>query len=115
MFDDSRRRFIFSSSKLLVCTATLTSISANAGTHKHHVYGDESDGITIASSLTHSCGTCEFWGGMRIVSKDKKTITAQSMGWCNNPDSINYQKLTSVDHVMKQTGVWKKWPVLGHY
>jgi hypothetical protein len=49
---------------------------------------------------------------MRKVSKDKATVTAQSMGWCNNPDSPNYQKLTMADHEMKKTGVWKKWAAL---
>ena len=45
-------------------------------------------------------------------SEDKKTVVAQSMGWCNNPDSPNYQKLTMADHQMKKVGVWKKWHVI---
>ena len=40
-------------------------------------------------------------------------VIAQSMGWCNNPDSPNYQKLKTADpDEMKKPGVWKKWPAL---
>ncbi len=49
---------------------------------------------------------------MRKVSGDRKEVFAQSMGWCNNPDSPNYQKLTSADHQMKKPGIWKKWAAL---
>lgn len=56
------------------------------------------------------CITCEFWGGMRKVSKESKTIIAQSVGWCNNPKSGHYQSLTAPD-----TGpmkAWQQWRVL---
>jgi hypothetical protein len=49
---------------------------------------------------------------MRKVSKDKTMVTAQSMGWCNNPNSMNYQNLTPADKVMKKTGIWKKWSAI---
>jgi hypothetical protein len=39
-------------------------------------------------------------------------VIAQSMGWCNNPDSPNHQKLTEANHHMKKAGVWQKWAVL---
>lgn len=112
MSDDSRRRFLVSSFKLLAGTAALTSIDAYAMTHEHHVHGNEKDGLALNSSVINTCGTCEFWGGMRKVTEDKNIVKAQSMGWCNNPDSLNYQNLTSADHVMKKTGVWKKWSAL---
>jgi hypothetical protein len=109
---DSRRRFLSSSIKLFAGTAALTSTHVFTMTHEHHSHGSEKDGITVPSYVINTCGTCEFWGGMRKVSEDKNTIKAQSMGWCNNPDSPNYQNLTSVDHVMKKSGIWKKWSVL---
>ena len=49
---------------------------------------------------------------MRRVSDDGANVVAQSMGWCNNPDSPNKGNLTAADHHMKKTGVWKKWAVL---
>lgn len=52
--------------------------------------------------------TCQFWGGMRKVSGDRKQVIAQSMGWCNNPDSPDHQRLRADDYHMKKPGVWKK-------
>ena len=49
---------------------------------------------------------------MRKISADRKQVIAQSMGWCNNPDSPNHQKLTAADHQMNKPGIWKKWPAL---
>ncbi len=112
MSDKSRRHFLTSSAKLLAGTAALTSMGAYAGSHENHNHGAPGDGIAIDASAKDTCGTCQFWGGMRKVSEDKKTVKAQSMGWCNNPDSMNYQKLTSADHIMKKTGMWIKWPAL---
>ena len=109
---DSRRRFLSSSLKLIAGTTALTTSQVFALTHEHHVHGNTKDGITIPSYVINSCGTCDFWGGMRKVSNDKKTVKAQSMGWCNNPFSPNYQNLTSADHVMKKSGVWKRWSAL---
>jgi len=112
MSDDSRRNFLSVSAKLLAGTAALASVGSYAGSHEHHEHGGSGDGIAIDASSTDTCGTCQFWGGMRKVSKDKTMVKAQSMGWCNNPDSMNYQKLTSADHLMKKTGMWKQWAAL---
>jgi len=107
-----RRNFLATSLKLISGSLLLSSSSTYAMSHKHHRHGDESDGITFNASLVNTCGTCQYWGAMRKVSKDKQTITVQSMGWCNNPQSMNYHKLTSFDHVMKKTEYWEKWSVL---
>lgn len=111
MTDDSRRNFLSVSAKLLAGSAALASVGAYAGSHEHHHHG-AGDGLSIDASAKDTCGTCQYWGGMRKASKDKTTIKVQSMGWCNNPDSMNYQKLTSADHVMKKPGMWKKWSAL---
>jgi len=39
-------------------------------------------------------------------------VIAQSMGWCNNPDSRNYRKLTMPDYRMEKVGTWTKWAAL---
>ena len=106
----SRRNFLASSGSLLVGTAALGGIiNANAMEKHHHGSGD---GMEVDASMKDMCGTCRYWGGMRKVSDDKKKVIAQSMGWCNNPDSMNHQKLTAADHKMKKPGIWKKWDVL---
>ena len=107
----SRRCFLSASTKLLASTAALASVGAFAGSHEHH-HGGSGDGVVIDATAKDTCGTCQYWGGMRKVSKDKTMLTAQSMGWCNNPDSPNNQRLTAADHHMKLPGVWKKWTVL---
>jgi hypothetical protein len=53
------------------------------------------EGYVLPSTVTQHCGTCEFWGGPRRLSKDGKSITVSGLGWCNNPASPNYEKMTS--------------------
>jgi len=110
MNNESRRKFLTTSGKLLVGTAAFGSLTAYAA-QEHHMHGS-GDGLLVDAAKQDTCATCQYWGGMRKVSGDKKQITAQSMGWCNNPDSPNHQKLTAADHQMKKPGIWKKWAVL---
>ena len=70
-----------------------------------------SDGYVMSSSVEQHCVTCEFWGGQRRVSEDGKAITVGGLGWCNNPESPNFQKLTSPEHGPMKT--WRKWSALG--
>lgn len=109
MSEQKRREFLVNSAKLLAGTAALTSIAGVASATHHSMEGK---GLVVDASAENTCATCMYWGGMRKAVKDKSKVITQSMGWCNNPDSMNYQKLTSADHVMKKTGRWKKWPVL---
>jgi hypothetical protein len=69
------------------------------------------DGYVMDSTVTQRCATCEFWGGARRLSLDRKSITVTGLGWCNNSASANYQKLTSPEHGPME--VWKKWQLLG--
>jgi hypothetical protein len=71
------------------------------------------DGEALSAATEDRCGTCQFWGGMRKISSDHKSVFAQSLGWCNNPKSPNYQKLTNATHQMTNAGIWTKWPALG--
>jgi hypothetical protein len=57
-----------------------------------------------------ACATCEFWGGPRRLARDGKTVTMTGFGWCNNPQSQNYQKMTSPEH--GPMAVWKKWQLI---
>ena len=111
MASESRRNFLATSSKLVVGTVALGSFAAHASEHED-MHGGSADGHAIDAKTTHTCATCQFWGGMRKISEDKKEVLAQSMGWCNNPNSPNHQKLTMADHKMKKPGIWKKWGAL---
>lgn len=68
-------------------------------------------GFSMSSSTEGQCISCKYWGGVRRISEDGKTITAESLGWCNNPNSMQYQKMTPPDFgPMKK---WVKWGALG--
>jgi len=108
----SRRNFLITSGRLLLSTAALGSIAAQATEEPAHMHGGSGEGLAVDAAAKNMCATCQFWGGMRKISADRKQVVAQSMGWCNNPDSPNHQKLTAADHQMNKPGVWKKWPAL---
>jgi hypothetical protein len=109
---ESRRNFLTSAGTLLASTVTLGSIAAYAAEAHTQMQGASGDGLAVDATSKNMCGTCQFWGGMRKISDNKSEVIAQSMGWCNNPDSPNYQKLTAADHLMNKPGIWKKWPAL---
>lgn len=63
----------------------------------------------IPASAEKKCATCRFWGGIRQISADKQTVTADGKGWCNNPESPAYQKQTEPT---QGAPVWTKWAAL---
>jgi hypothetical protein len=107
---DTRRNFLTRAGTLALGVTVFSPLVADAAEPHAHLAGG--DGLTLDASTTHRCGTCEFWGGMRKLAADRKLVTAQSMGWCNNPKSPQHQKLTPPDHEMKMSGIWKKWGAL---
>jgi hypothetical protein len=110
--DEQTRRGFISRSGVLIATTAAVGVSQPALSQDHSHHGGMGDGLRISTSAEKTCATCRFWGGMRRVDEDKAEITTQSMGWCNNPDSPNYSKLTQADHQMKKPGIWEKWSVL---
>lgn len=111
MKHNTRRNFIASTGGMLAGAAALGISSANAADeHAHH--GASSDGLVVDAAQENICACCEFWGGMRKIQGDGKQVAVQSMGWCNNPHSPNYQKLTAAGHQMTKPGIWKRWGAL---
>lgn len=109
MSSTSRRHFLATSGTLFIGTSALGALTnlVTAAEHQH-----SGAGLVIDVTATDTCATCQYWGGMRKISKDRQQVITQSMGWCNNPDSPNHQKLTAADHKMQKPGIWKKWPAL---
>ena len=66
--------------------------------------------LTLGSDTEGRCVTCEFWGGIRRISKDGKTIAVESLGYCNNPKSRNYQKTTTP--TSGPMAAWRRWKAL---
>jgi len=86
---------------------------AQAAAEEAHEHATASvDGESLDAGTQNRCGTCQFWGGMRKISADHMSVFAQSLGWCNNPKSSNYGKLTNAQHEMADPGIWTKWPAL---
>lgn len=107
----TRREFLASTTKLVAGAVALGTVSTvTAEEHKHMMEAGE--GHVLDANKENTCVTCQFWGGMRKVSKDKQQVIAQSMGWCNNPNSPNHMKMTMADRVMKKPDIWVKWAAL---
>ena len=56
------------------------------------------------------CVTCTYWGGIRRVCRNRKIVTSQNLGCCNNPNSLQYQKPTAPDSGSMKA--WRKWEAL---
>lgn len=96
----SRRSFIRRTGQLVVGGVLGVAVSrANA-----------TAGFDMSSSTQGKCATCKFWGGIRRVSQDGQTVTAESLGWCNNPESKMYQKTTTPETGPMKS--WRKWDAL---
>ena len=83
----NRRQFLGKTGKLLSIAALgggFAASTANAGLK-----------YEMPSTTEGKCATCRYWGGIRKLSKDGKSIISQSLGYCNNPESHNYHKTTT--------------------
>jgi hypothetical protein len=114
---NDRRAFIVRTCALLTGVAMGPAIlgaavdaAAQEMSHEMVMGHGGNEGYIMSAWVTQHCGTCEFWGGPRRLSEDKKSLIISGLGWCNNPASSNYQKLTTPDH--GPMGTWRKWSVL---
>lgn len=103
--DTSRRKFIRQASVLGLGTAAGGALLAGGSQSASAVE------MTFGSDTEGRCVTCEFWGGIRRVSKDGKSVMVESLGYCSNPESANYQNTTTpMNGPMK---AWRRWQALG--
>jgi hypothetical protein len=111
-----RRSFLLKASTAIAVALAGSAVGAavvEAASHMGHEMASGHGGSTgyiLEAAVKQHCGTCEFWGGPRLVSQDRKELTITGFGWCNNPVSPNYQKLTDPEHGPMDT--WRKWAVL---
>lgn len=102
MKQTNRRQFLGKTGKLMAFAALgsgVVATAAGAGLR-----------YEMSSTTEGKCATCSYWGGIRKLSKDGKTVISQSLGYCNNPESHNYRKTTTPETgPMKK---WKKWEVI---
>jgi hypothetical protein len=88
-------------------------VAVLAGARTAIAAGGDMD-FSLSSATTGKCGTCGFWGGVRKVAADGKTVSFRkesATGWCNNPKSPNYHKKTTPG--TGPMASWRKWDVLG--
>lgn len=120
MQNENRRNFIKrGGAGLALGVLASTGLTATASDDKQksamaHIDHSKSmkgmDTFVVNANEENICATCRYWGGVRRVTEDKQTVYCESLGWCNNPDSYNYQKKTTpVAGPMKK---WKKWEAI---
>ncbi|MEX2481719.1 MAG: hypothetical protein WD928_12755 [Gammaproteobacteria bacterium] len=97
-----RRRFLNRS--LAAAAVAMTVPAVEAGQHGMGSFA-------VAASTEGQCATCTYWGGMRRMSREGTEVHVKSLGFCNNPQSPNFRKMTSPN-----TGPmphWVKWSAIG--
>lgn len=118
MSNENRRDFL-KNSGVLLAAGVLGSVSAPGNTAEHDSHSDHGghlksmkgiDAFVVDAKEEGICSTCRYWGGVRRVTEDKKSVHCESLGWCNNPDSHHYQ--TKTTPVTGPMDTWRKWEAL---
>jgi hypothetical protein len=110
MHDENRRKLLAAGGSLLAA-GLLASRGARASEHEGHSHPAKGvPSVAIEASREGVCATCRYWGGIRRASEDKKTVHAESLGWCSNPESHHYQAMTTPETGPMKS--WKKWEAL---
>jgi anaerobic selenocysteine-containing dehydrogenase len=117
MQNEDRRGFLKAGSAV-IATGVIGSLGVNAhASDKDHMeqagpmMGEKGQAAyPVKAQEKGICATCQFWGGVRRVSEDRKTVYSESLGWCNNSKSRFFQtKTTPINGPMNS---WKKWEAL---
>lgn len=110
---DEHRRKILKHGAAVVAAGVLCGLNRGAGAADHAGHSPSEKrvpAVVLAADQEGICGTCRFWGGVRRASEDKQRVYCESLGWCNNPKSHNYQTMTTpTTGPMKG---WRKWEAL---
>jgi hypothetical protein len=107
------RRRLLAGGGIACAVGILGGVMRQAGADEHSAHQGGAKGvpaIVIEASREGICGTCRFWGGMRRVSEDRKSVNAESLGWCNNVDSPHFQTMRTPEAGPMKA--WRKWEAL---
>jgi hypothetical protein len=111
-FSESRRRLLRNGG-LAVAGGALVSFCPNTkATDQGSMPGADKGvaAILIGAEREGICATCQFWGGLRRVAVDGKSVLAESLGWCNNRASPSFQMMRSPEAGPMKA--WRKWDAL---
>lgn len=112
MHDENRRKLL-KQGGLMMTAGVLGGVGfmAKAGEHMEHQHGTKGvPAVLVSANRQGVCATCRFWGGIRRATEDKQTVYCESLGWCNNPSSHNYQTMTTPETGPMDS--WRKWEAL---
>lgn len=111
MHDESRRKLMRQGSYILAGGALSgLGLRIEAAEHPQHPMKKDVAAFVADAGEEGVCATCRFWGGMRKVSKDRKLVYCETLGWCNNPDSHHYHTVTTPETGPMKS--WRKWEAL---
>jgi hypothetical protein len=111
--DNENRRTVLKRGGAILTMGVLGSLGLHAAAAEHEGQMKGQKGVPavlVSADQQGLCATCRFWGGIRRASEDKKTVACESLGWCSNPESANYQTMTTPVTGPMQS--WKKWEAL---
>jgi len=111
-FSESRRRLLRNSG-LAVAGGALLGFGPNTRATEQGSMAGAGKGVAavlIGAEREGICATCQFWGGLRRVAVDGKSVLAESLGWCNNRASPSFQMMRSPEAGPMKA--WRKWDAL---
>jgi hypothetical protein len=111
-FSESRRRLLRTGG-LAVASGALLGIGPNARAADQGSTAGAGPGVAavlISADREGICATCQFWGGLRRVAVDGKSVLAESLGWCNNRASPSFQMMRSPEAGPMKA--WRRWDAL---
>lgn len=111
-FSESRRQLLQNGS-LAVAGGTLLGFCSRARAEDQGSSPGNGKGLAavlIGAEREGICATCQFWGGLRRVAVDGKSVFAESLGWCNNRASPSFQAMRSPESGPMKA--WRKWDAL---
>ena len=109
-FSKMRRNWIAGSGAAYALAAAggLSRSASAADDHKGHGKGVAA--IMVDAGREGVCATCRYWGGTRRVTEDKKSVYAESLGWCNNSESPHFLSMRQPEAGPMK--MWRKWDAL---
>lgn len=110
---DHIRRGLLQRGGILLAAGLIGSAGTRALAGEHDSKTRDRDcvqSLGISAERDKICATCRYWGGMRKTSTDRKTVSCETIGWCNNSESYNYHMVTAPEN--GPLDCWKKWEAL---